>query len=64
MKPPASDPGTGDVSEGTKIMLARIEALNAEVERLRAALERYRHCRHGNVPCFCYAEARAALEAK
>ncbi len=62
MKPPTSD--LGDISEGTKIMLARIETLNAEVERLRAALERYRHCRHGCQSCFCTAEARTALEAK
>ncbi len=35
MKPPTSD--LGDISEGTKIMLARIETLNAEVLHLKAA---------------------------
>ena len=35
-----------------------------EVGRLRAALARYRHCRHASLDCFCTAEARAALEGK
>lgn len=29
--------------------------------RLRVALEKYKHCRHGCQACFCTMEARAAL---
>lgn len=54
----------GNTSKGARILLERIKALKAENERLRTALERYCHCRHGDVPCLCYAEARKALDYK
>jgi len=41
-----------------------VARLEVEVARLRAALERYRHCRHADLLCECYTEARAALEVK
>lgn len=41
-----------------------LQAAQSEVKRLRAALEKYRHCRHADLLCNCAADAVAALEHK
>lgn len=38
-----------------------VSFLLAEIDRLKGTLERYAHCRHASIDCFCVKEARAAL---
>jgi len=37
---------------------------DAEIDRLKAALRKYEHCRHAEIDCVCTKEAREALKGQ